>query len=538
MLRAQAGATACARVGLGAALVLAALPSAARGYTYASPAAAGCHEAISIAALRSVRAELQTAAPLATGGDDWLWIGELPLHLPAAARDLGTASLVVGVRDNDLKGKHGLDVSALARVHGDPDTQAEHCLRRPEHDEPSGSAAALADCRAYIRGRFAAALDGGLDARGYPDPEARRAVAVYLEFAGESRVPMPLFYVELGRALHALQDSFAHALRSDDGLRVRGLLNWVDVAAEHLDEARDGPAHRAALDRCEQLDSLQELRLRHALAASSALLRIAHDPALDAQAKLARADLLLDRYLSFEPGCGAERGFCDAPELRYPAAEPGCRGAPGRSGSPDGSPALLGWLLCAALARRRALRRVLLAPLALVVLAAPVRVAAQPAAAAAGEPPAFALSGALAAALDEPAAAAALGARYRLSERWLLGLDTEWNPWVALETGRARAGSFNAYVTLSFRVPLHTDFALRTSAQAGASLLLFDVYGAPRGSLGPYLGLSLVGLELALSRSVRLILEPASVALPIPHVAGIPLAHRQYRAGVGVELWL
>ena len=82
--------------------------------------------------------------------------------------DLGGATLLIGTRDNDLKGRSSDNLAYLGAVHGDPNNQDEHCLRSAGQDEPGGSAAAVAACRAYIRGRVAEALDG-LGANGAPD---------------------------------------------------------------------------------------------------------------------------------------------------------------------------------------------------------------------------------------------------------------------------------------------------------------------------------------------------------------------------------
>ena len=506
---------------LGAIFATGVTPASARAYNYASALAKGCHESITIAALRAARAELELAAALPTRDDDRAFIDDLPLDLPKDVRDLGGASLIVGVRDNDLKGRHGLDTAELALVHGDPDAQDEHCLRRAEHDEPDGSREALAECRAYIAGRFADAVQVGLDASGTPDPDVRTKVAVYLTFVGKQHVPMPRFHVQLGRALHALQDSFSHTVRSPDGLRVRSLLNWIDFVEEHHIEARDGATHRAALDECEELDPLRQRRLELAIEASEALLRAALDPALEEPQKLAAADAVLDRYMSYEAGCGADNAFCDAPELEYPAPWTGCSAVPGGKSSGYAAAGALA-LAGGALRARRSPRE-----------AAPRRRASTP-----DSGSAFALAAKGSLSIDETAAGLALGGRYRASERWAFGIDGEWNPWASIETSRLRPGTFNAYGSAVFRAPVAHGMALRVTGRLGASWLLFDLYGAPAGSVGPYFGLSLLALELELSRRAALVLEPADVVVTMPHVSGIPLTHRQYRASVAFELQL
>jgi hypothetical protein len=268
---------------------------------------------------------------------------------------------------------------------------------------------------------------------------------------------------------------------------------------------------------------------------------------------------VLERYLSFEPGCDARNAFCDAPELAYEEPSIGCSAAPrARAVMSRSTPSLAApLLLCAVLvlrsrrraerARSRRARHSLASRIALALGLAVAGTHAFPSAATAHDeaarprppPPSctFALASKLGMSIDETAAAVAAGGRYCASERWLLGADVEWNPWASLDTGRVRPGTFNAYATAVFRAPVTRTLALRVAGHAGISTLLFDLHGAPAGSVGPYVGLSLLGLEIALGPRTHLVLEPADVAVAIPHVTGIPLTHRQYRASVGLELW-
>ena len=516
------------------ALVCASPDRSARAYTFESPFGEGCHEKLTIEALRDVRARSNAARPLPASDAERAWIDDLPVDLPRDARDLGAASLVAGVRHNDLKGAASLEPSELAHAHGDPNAQREHCLRAPEHDEPRGTPRALEACRDYILERFELAVRHGFDASGQVDPEARTRLEISLDFRGRIQVPMPLAYAELGQALHAVQDSFSHAVRSDDGLRVRVLLNWIDYAHERLDEPRDGPAHRAPLDACEDLDELRRLRWQRAFEASTALLHAAFQDDLAPDEKLERAHAVLDRYLSYEPGCDASNRYCDAPELSYEIANLGCAvrstGAPTHRSAT--AMALCTIALVASARRRRRAPRSIIAVL-LLSFALTSRASAD-------EPTQhtspFAARAAVSASIDEMGAALALGGRYRLTPAWLAGLDAEWNPWASMETARVQPGALNIYATGVFRAPVNASLALRITAHAGISTLLFDMYGAPSGSIGPYFGLSLLGLEVPLSHNLILTLEPADVAIAIPHISGIPYARRQYRATLGVEL--
>ena len=79
--------------------------------TFGSPAAAftvesafsdGCHEQITEAALRNVRATLATAPPIPPTPDEQALIADLPFTVPADMQDLASASLLVGVRTTTI----------------------------------------------------------------------------------------------------------------------------------------------------------------------------------------------------------------------------------------------------------------------------------------------------------------------------------------------------------------------------------------------------------------------------------------------------
>ena len=122
----------------------AAHPGTAWAYTVASAISTGCHERITAEALREVRLELPTAAPVAADENERALIDDVEFPLPDDMRDLGATAMLLGVRDNDLKGRQSNDISELALVHGDPNLQREHCLRSSDDDEPDGSDTALA----------------------------------------------------------------------------------------------------------------------------------------------------------------------------------------------------------------------------------------------------------------------------------------------------------------------------------------------------------------------------------------------------------
>ena len=114
--------------------------SSADAYTYETLQTRGCHEEITVRSLLAARDELPTAGPLEATDADQVAIDDLPFDVETTFyRDIGAVTLLIGVRDNDLKGRSGLSAQELVKVHGAVDNQREHCLRRPGHDEPDGS---------------------------------------------------------------------------------------------------------------------------------------------------------------------------------------------------------------------------------------------------------------------------------------------------------------------------------------------------------------------------------------------------------------
>ena len=87
----------------------------ARAYTVETQITAGCHERITADALRSARTSLATAKPLDKSGDDDAILQDLPFHVPDDLTDLGGMTLLVGVRDNDLKGLAPRSLTTIMR---------------------------------------------------------------------------------------------------------------------------------------------------------------------------------------------------------------------------------------------------------------------------------------------------------------------------------------------------------------------------------------------------------------------------------------
>jgi hypothetical protein len=216
-------------------------PGPTDAYTISSVLTPGCHEDLTTEALRTVRLDVPGAAPIPLSANEKALADDVQFTARADMMDLGGVTLLLSVRDNDLKGRSSDDLTELAEVHGNPDNQDEHCLRSRDQDEPGGSEAAVASCRTFIRGRIAEALEG-LDAGGIPAPAVRTALPVHLSLRGNIDAALPTFYVRMGQAIHAVEDSFTHTYRTADGMKITVVMNWVDKAERQFDEARDGPA--------------------------------------------------------------------------------------------------------------------------------------------------------------------------------------------------------------------------------------------------------------------------------------------------------
>ena len=147
----------------------------------------------------------------------------------------------------------------------------------------------------------------------------------------------------------------------------------------------------------------------------------------------------------------------------------------------------------------------------------------------------FGLFGSVGAALDHGAFNVSLGARYQVFEQLTLGLQVEFNPWYSIGTIDVAPGALNTYASVIFDWLVLDEVALHTTVQVGMSVLLFDLVSAPAGSVGPYVGIGILGATFLPKERLRVIVEAGEVAMPIPNVKGAPFYYRQYRFTVGIE---
>jgi len=533
----------------------------------------GCHELITARALRTVRTYRSTAPAVTPTRDEAAIFSDVIFQAPAdLLPDLAGMTLMLGVRDNDLKGVNPLSTLDLIQVHGNPDTQDEHCIRAAADDFAAGNQSAIENCRTFIRDTATAALDG-LDATGTVDTDIRTEFKVYLAIRGQASPMLPLFWIKIGAAMHALEDGFPHTYRTADGMHITTVLNWIDeVDGVGYDEARDGPLHRTELDDCTHGDPTIDRNFTLATEAATDLLNAALDPTLTHDEKVAQFDAVTAKWLAYQPGCTFDNQWCSPPEATV--TKTGCLDASG-----GGSSSVLVLLAVALLVlrRRTGLAALVLAGgLALPAYAddpppavpaaapdqAPPVVDSTPAAPLTpvngkepgrdlkaptvtevqevrkakelGSPLGFTAS--LGGSIDRAAAVGTVGLRYRLNEKWLVGIDVGWNPWITTAPMQVRDGVAEYYLTLVRRFPMAYDRVnLRTSLHLGGSTLLFDVFGAPKYSTGFYGAISILGIDYDLGSSWRLVVDPAEIAFPVPEIGAIPLWYEQFRFMVGVQ---
>jgi hypothetical protein len=454
-------------------------------------------------------------------------------------RDLGGIALLIGVTDNDLKGRSSADPTEAALVHGDPNAQDEHCLRGENDDEPNGSEAAVLACQAYIRDQVQKAL-GALTTEGVPDPDARLKLPVFLAIRGSVDASLPTYYVRMGQALHALQDGFTHNYRTADSMQISVVHNWIDYANERHSERIDGPQHHSELDDCNGEDLIRQTRRALAEQASLDLLRATLDTTSTPEEKLADVDTVLATYFTYAPGCTFDNAWCNAPESVFKPKGIGPFSCTQSSVSLWG--ALAAVLLLLKRSRRFAASCVFVMFVCTTARADQGKFETLSSVVPIAEPSnetkfawGFYIGGS--GSLHRPAAAVHLGTRFRLHQYVMLGLDGEWNPWMSFRgVRRVSEGVANAFGTFILRLPLvYGPVNLRSTLHLGMSFLLFDLYGAPKGSMGPYVAASPLGVEIKVAKYFLVIVNPLNIALPIPHVTGAALMYPQYRFSVGIE---
>jgi hypothetical protein len=564
-------------LGLGAALVVE--PRPARAFTIASGFTESCHERLGLAGLAVLLDELPLENVVVPS--DGLWRDVAAQLAPAILEGAGMAaaaaltdaqkfvlfSAVVGIRSPDTGGHSVSNLDDLRRAQTDPspDSQHLHCLRAPAEDGFAGDVSALNGTEALIR---AVLSDAATAARAAVRGHER--VPLALDFYGQVEVEVDTPSFLIGRAMHTLQDCYAHSLRSADALTVFSVLNYIEAVQGRLDEARDGMAHSDTLDDCARPELAplvaRAAAVSSALAAAAVALAKSGDGSLVdagfAPCAAGEAQTATCAWLQYQPGCAPdaqppdlaaccsrENAYCGTPflgvareKLTRPYIEEVLRCAVGAraSGPSARSWPTLGALAAAfAWARRRRRRAALAVVFALGLEARPLAAADAPA------PETsrgfFAVvEGHLSLLADAPErsfidATMGYGVRggYRFGRWGLLG-QIERNYWLPTELSNDLvAGALNIGAGAEW---LAVDGRVRLSATAGPSILWYDATFDDKGTAGLFVDLRPAGLRWRLARRFGVAFDPLSLAIVAP-VLGTPgIVHLEYRTLLGFEL--
>jgi hypothetical protein len=562
----------------------------AGAFTIASGFSQSCHERLGLAAMAVVIEDLPLDGLVVPS--DGLWrdvAAELaPLILDGAGLAAATTftdaqkfllfSLVVGIRSPDTGGHSVANLDDLRREQIDPspDAQHLHCLRAPAEDGFAGDTSVLRGSEALIRqalSEAAVALANG---------HVQTSAPLYLDFYGQLDVEVDMASYLIGRAMHTLQDCYAHTLRSADARTVYTVLNYIDAVDGNLVEARDGMAHSDTLDDCEN-PALAPLVTR-ATAVSAALATATVALATSADATLLDAgfgacaagetETSTCEWMSYNPACqpdaqppdvaaccSATNAYCGSPFLtvaREKPTQPYVKEVLSCAASARGAqPAALSWPALAALAvllcwlRRR--RRPRPHPLdrrrketgTATTLVLAIGLATPPAAAAEAStyrPDAFfaGVEGHASLLSDAPERSfinATMGyglrAGYRLGRLGLVA-EVERNYWLPTELSHALVpGALNIGVGAEW---LAVGGRVRLSATAGPSILWYDATFDSKGTTGLFVDLRPAGLRWRPSRLVAVAFDPLSLAIVAPVLGSPGILQLEYRTLLGVEI--
>jgi MYXO-CTERM domain-containing protein len=558
-------------------LVLSSGARPAGAYTIASGFTGSCHERLALTADAVLLGEM----PLddVTVPTDGLWRDVAAQLAPALLDSAGLAaaatltdaqqfvlfSVVVGIRSPDTGGHSvsNLDDLRRAQVDPSPDSQYVHCLRAPPDDGFAGDVATLQGAEALIR----AALTDAAAAAG---PARTHTFApFYLDFYGQLEVEVDAPAYLIGRAMHTLQDCYAHTLRSPDAATVFSVLNYLEAVEGRLDEPRDGMAHSDTMDDCRRTELApvvdRATAVSTALAyAAVALARSGDGSLLDkgfSPCPIGETQPASCAWIFYNPDCAPPdvaaccspaNAYCGSPFLsvaREKLTQPYVKevlscAATGPAG-PSPAVAWLGLVALAALMlwlRRRGRARPSgrAAALLLAVAIPSGRAAAEETLS--YRPGAFfvAAEGHASLLSDAPErsfinATLGYGARggYRFG-RWGVVAQIERNYWLPTELSHDLApGALNIGVGAEWFL---ANGRVRLGATAGPSILWFDATFDDKGTVGIFADLRPAGLRWRLGQRLAVAFDPLSVALVAP-VLGTPgILQLEYRTLLGLEL--
>jgi hypothetical protein len=342
----------------------------ARAFTVKSGFTEGCHEHITLVGYVQARTQMPPELALYVPDGPWEKVADYLLRdanfQPASrAEKFFLFSLLTGVRAPDNEGFSLSNISTLRAIHANPNDQYGHCLRAVDDDGLEGNETAVQGCRDELVERLGKAAD----ALQKSDKDQIGQVQFTLDQYGTFDVDVWIVAYHVGRALHAVEDSFTHTLRTPDMHGIVHVMNYAEAVGGTLDEERDGLAHSSATDACNLITSDPEEpanrdRVFAAEDAAADLLRAAAPTLAGERVTSMEVGVVLDRWLRYVPGeqlgydegCIASNDYCNSQWVELARFEPtgpilSCALAPqARNGA---GAVLLLLALASALCRRR-----------------------------------------------------------------------------------------------------------------------------------------------------------------------------------------
>ena len=279
-----------------------------------------CHEIITVTAQQKAKYDLvnNENIPL-PDNDNWehLFDGMNSLYnytdFKNRIEKFAAHSLFTGVRSNDTNGHSLSNLASLRSIHAAKQGQEAHCLRRTDEDFNKGNEPAVLNCRYFIKEQLELYRIYLLK----PLNEQIILADFTLDFYGLIKIEVyaPIFY--LGRALHTVQDSFSHTIRTDDLRYITHVLTYIEAIDDDFNERRDGIRHSDSADNCMKEG---EYFAATATEASMDMLIAAH--AEIESADNSQIDYFLDKWFTYKPGCNIDNNYCNSKWLDEVRAEP------------------------------------------------------------------------------------------------------------------------------------------------------------------------------------------------------------------------
>ncbi len=300
------------------------IPQSVFGYQVESAFGDPCHERISLSAYLNSSLNLTPPEDLKLPDNEiWKQVSEAllaknDLVIDNEVRRFIVVSLLIGLISPDTDGHAVLDLSALRALHTAEDGQYLHGLRGVDDDGEEGNAIAVTG----IRNQVLASLAQGNNADDIIEVE------VSMEFYERVPIEVSAKAYYFGRAMHTLQDSFSHTIRSPNTRRIYHVMNYVEAIQGDLDESKDGMAHSDSMDGCGEATSPMYNAAREA---TIHLLTASAEP--DPEVREKAVIEMLDQWVTYESGCTLANNYCESKWVKVAREAPtgpylGCSVAP------------------------------------------------------------------------------------------------------------------------------------------------------------------------------------------------------------------